>query len=155
MMELYEAGYVDLGSATGKFTYSFGSMVGSLDHILASPPAADLVSGVDIWNVNAYESIAFEHSRHNYNVTTSTATTHTAQATTTPSVGLDLLDQPTMAPPGATGHWTVTAHGVTATLDIVLALVLAGGGSSSYGSGVKWPSGSLGSCLPCARARCR
>ena len=27
------------------------------------------MTGVDIWNINADESVAFEYSRHNYNAT--------------------------------------------------------------------------------------
>ena len=64
-----DAGYVDQGSQTGKHSYSFGGMVGSLDHILASPAAAALVSGVDIWNINSGESVAMGYSRYNSNIT--------------------------------------------------------------------------------------
>jgi predicted extracellular nuclease len=64
------AGYVDLGSAkTNKSTYAFDGAVGSLDHIFISDESLDDVSGVDIWNINAYESIALEYSRYNYNAT--------------------------------------------------------------------------------------
>jgi 5'-nucleotidase len=64
---LTDAGYTDLGPATGEYTYNFSGMVGSLDHILASPAAAELVTGTDIWNINAYEPVANEYSRYNYN----------------------------------------------------------------------------------------
>ncbi len=64
-----DAGYTDLGPATGEHTYSFGGQVGSLDHVLASPAAAGIVTGADIWNINAYEPVANEYSRYNYNVT--------------------------------------------------------------------------------------
>ena len=67
MKVLFDAGYVDQGSKTGKYTYSFQGASGSLDHILASPAAEKLVSGADIWNINAGESIALEYSRYNYN----------------------------------------------------------------------------------------
>ena len=43
-------------------------MVGSLDHVLASPAAAGTVTGSDIWEINAHESVGLEYSRHNYNV---------------------------------------------------------------------------------------
>ena len=70
MMVFDDAGYTNIGQTlTDKSTYSFGSMVGSLDHILGSPAATEAVTGADIWNINAYESIAFEYSRYNYNVT--------------------------------------------------------------------------------------
>ncbi|WP_108495328.1 ExeM/NucH family extracellular endonuclease [Promicromonospora sp. AC04] len=64
---LADAGYVDLGAETGEYSYNFDGMVGSLDHELASPAAAELVTGVDIWNINAYEPVANEYSRYNYN----------------------------------------------------------------------------------------
>ncbi len=69
MQVLYAAGYVDQGSKTGKYTYSFDSQSGSLDHILASTAAEKIVSGADIWNINSGESIALEYSRFNYNAT--------------------------------------------------------------------------------------
>ena len=37
-------------------------MVGSLDHILASPSAAGKVTGTDIWNINSVESVALQYS---------------------------------------------------------------------------------------------
>ncbi len=62
------AGYADLETSTGKHSYLFGGMVGSLDHILASPSAHEVVTGTDIWNINSVESVAFEYSRYNNNV---------------------------------------------------------------------------------------
>jgi len=69
MRVLYEAGYVNQGAKTGKHSYLFAGQVGSLDHILASPEADAVVTGRDIWNINAVESIALEYSRFNYNIT--------------------------------------------------------------------------------------
>ncbi|MCQ6269435.1 ExeM/NucH family extracellular endonuclease [Pseudarthrobacter sp. R1] len=54
---------------TAKHSYLFGGMVGSLDHILASPAADATVTGADIWNINSVESVALEYSRYNNNVT--------------------------------------------------------------------------------------
>ncbi|WP_458779534.1 ExeM/NucH family extracellular endonuclease [Arthrobacter sp. D3-16] len=54
---------------TAKHSYLFGGMVGSLDHILASPAADAAVAGADIWNINSVESVALEYSRYNNNVT--------------------------------------------------------------------------------------
>ncbi|MDF2847699.1 MAG: ExeM/NucH family extracellular endonuclease [Oerskovia sp.] len=65
---LTDAGYVDLGPTTGKETYLFDGLVGSLDHVLASPGAATVVTDTDIWNINSVEPIANEYSRFNYNV---------------------------------------------------------------------------------------
>jgi predicted extracellular nuclease len=68
---LYGDGYDNLESTTDpeETTYSYDGLAGSLDHVLASPAAAEMVTGVDIWNINADESIAFEYSRYNYNAT--------------------------------------------------------------------------------------
>ncbi|WP_454041653.1 ExeM/NucH family extracellular endonuclease [Cellulosimicrobium sp. Marseille-Q8652] len=64
---LKDAGYVDLGETTGEQSYLFDGYVGSLDHVFASPAAADVVTGTDIWNINSVEPIANEYSRYNYN----------------------------------------------------------------------------------------
>ncbi|ALV47259.1 multifunctional nuclease/2',3'-cyclic-nucleotide 2'-phosphodiesterase/5'-nucleotidase/3'-nucleotidase [Arthrobacter alpinus] len=64
-----EAGYVDQDPKTGKHSYSFGGMVGSLDHVLASPAAENIITGADIWNINSAESIAMGYSRYKYNAT--------------------------------------------------------------------------------------
>jgi 5'-nucleotidase len=66
---IMDAGYVDQGSKTGQYSYSFSGQSGSLDHVYASPAANRKVTGVDIWNINSGESIAKEYSRHNYNAT--------------------------------------------------------------------------------------
>ena len=65
---LRDAGYTDLGSTeTDEYSYVFGGLSGSLDHVLASPAAAEAVTGVDIWNINAGESVGLEYSRYDYN----------------------------------------------------------------------------------------
>lgn len=70
LVVLADAGYVDLGQTlTDKETYQFAGLIGSLDHVFASPEAAGAVTGADVWNINAYESVAREYSRFNYNVT--------------------------------------------------------------------------------------
>ena len=69
MQVFAEAGYVNLGKGTGKHSYAFSGLVGSLDHVLASPAAAEDVTGTDIWNINSVEPLALEYSRYNYNVT--------------------------------------------------------------------------------------
>ncbi len=72
---LTAAGYVNQdekaknADGTAKHSYLFGGMVGSLDHILASPAANAVVTGADIWNINSVESVALEYSRYNNNVT--------------------------------------------------------------------------------------
>lgn len=71
MEKLYAAGYADLGSVLdpAEQTYSFNGLEGSLDHILASPAAKALVTGADVWQINAQEAIAYAYSRYNYNAT--------------------------------------------------------------------------------------
>jgi predicted extracellular nuclease len=68
---LYAAGYTDLQSAFngGETTYVFDGLSGSLDHVLATDLARKMVTGADVWQINAEESVAYEYSRFNYNVT--------------------------------------------------------------------------------------
>lgn len=69
------AGYVNQDDkarnpdGSAKHSYLFGGLVGSLDHILASPAANAVLTGADIWNINSVESVALEYSRYNNNVT--------------------------------------------------------------------------------------
>ncbi len=69
------AGYVNQdekaknADGSAKHSYLFGGLVGSLDHILASPAANAVVTGADIWNINSVESVALEYSRFNNNIT--------------------------------------------------------------------------------------
>ncbi|MFW6869291.1 ExeM/NucH family extracellular endonuclease [Nocardioides sp. CPCC 206347] len=53
----------------GDESYSFSGFSGSLDHVLANEAAEALVTGADIWEINANEAISFQYSRYNYNVT--------------------------------------------------------------------------------------
>ena len=64
---LYDAGWTNLETASGneEYSYSFSGQVGSLDHVLANDAALASTTGVDVWNINAPESIAFEYSRFN------------------------------------------------------------------------------------------
>ena len=65
-----DAGYVNVPrELTDSETYQFDGLVGSLDHVFASPAAFDQVTGADIWNINAFESVGREYSRYNNNVT--------------------------------------------------------------------------------------
>jgi len=64
------AGYTNLTSSDPvDTTYQFGGMAGSLDHVLASEDALVMVAGVDIWQINAEESVGFEYSRYNNHAT--------------------------------------------------------------------------------------
>lgn len=65
--KLRSFGFEPLETGTGKYSYSYDGQSGSLDHVLASPSARELVTGTDIWNINAVEALALEYSRYNYN----------------------------------------------------------------------------------------
>jgi 5'-nucleotidase len=68
---LEAAGYTSLESTFDleEESYNFDGQVGSLDHVLANAAALGDVEGVDIWEINANESVYYEYSRFNYNVT--------------------------------------------------------------------------------------
>ena len=70
MQVLYDAGFTQVDSDTAdEWSYSFSGLSGSLDHVLATDAALGMVTGADIWEINANESVAFQYSRYNYNVT--------------------------------------------------------------------------------------
>jgi predicted extracellular nuclease len=70
MQALYGAGFQAVESDDPEDdSYSFGGLSGSLDHVLANEAAATMVTGADVWEINADESIAFQYSRFNYNAT--------------------------------------------------------------------------------------
>jgi 5'-nucleotidase len=70
MQVLYQNGYVNQASDDPKDTsYEFDGMAGSLDHVLANSAAATMVTGRDVWQINAEESVGFEYRRYNYNAT--------------------------------------------------------------------------------------
>ncbi len=70
MQVLYQAGYVNQPSDDSRdMSYEFDGLAGSLDHVLASPAAAQWSPGRDVWQINAEESVGFEYSRYNYNAT--------------------------------------------------------------------------------------
>lgn len=68
---LYAQGYTDLGSKfdPSEQTYSFDGLEGSLDHVFANPAALAMVTGADVWQINAQEAVAYAYSRYNYNAT--------------------------------------------------------------------------------------
>lgn len=53
----------------GDESYSYNGLSGSLDHVLGNAAAMAMVTGADIWEINAHESVAFQYSRFNYNAT--------------------------------------------------------------------------------------
>lgn len=64
-----DGGYHDLHPANNEQTYSFGGLAGSLDHVFANEAAYEMVTGEDVWSINANESVYYEYSRFNSNVT--------------------------------------------------------------------------------------
>lgn len=78
MQVLYGKGYSQ-AEAAGKHSYSFDGQSGSLDHVLANAAAKELVTGADIWEVNANETVFNLYSRYNY-VGTNLYTTGTYSA---------------------------------------------------------------------------
>ncbi|MFL6002414.1 MAG: ExeM/NucH family extracellular endonuclease, partial [Nocardioides sp.] len=64
-----DGGYHDLHPANNEQTYSFGGLAGSLDHVFANEAAHAMVTGEDVWSINANESVYYEYSRYNSNVT--------------------------------------------------------------------------------------
>ncbi|GAB2979600.1 hypothetical protein GCM10027282_18100 [Frigoribacterium salinisoli] len=93
IQDLRDAGYATLDSTQGdEHSYVFDGLVGSLDHVLASPAAVEVVTGVDIWNVNSVEAIALEYSRFDQNVSALYAPDAFRASDHDPVlVGLDLL----------------------------------------------------------------
>ncbi len=68
LMVLADAGYTDAAPALdpGEYSYSYGGLSGSLDHVLLNAAARDRATGADIWQINAEESVALEYSRYGY-----------------------------------------------------------------------------------------
>ncbi|KQW43882.1 hypothetical protein ASC77_20990 [Nocardioides sp. Root1257] len=70
MQVLHDAGFTAIESDdAGEESYSFGGLSGSLDHVLGNAAAYAMVTGADIWDINAAESVGYQYSRYNYNVT--------------------------------------------------------------------------------------
>ena len=62
------AGYESLESTDDpdEESYSYAGTSGSLDHVFANAAAKAMVSGVDVWEINANESMYYQYSRFNY-----------------------------------------------------------------------------------------
>ena len=69
LQKFYEQGFVNLGETHDPegWSYSFGGMVGSLDHVIASPSAAERVTGATDWQINGPESVMAQYGRYNNN----------------------------------------------------------------------------------------
>ncbi|GAB3260926.1 ExeM/NucH family extracellular endonuclease [Nocardioides dilutus] len=68
---LEAAGYTNLGSTfdPSEKSYNFDGQMGSLDHVLVNAAALADVEDVDVWEINANESVYYEYSRFNTNIT--------------------------------------------------------------------------------------
>ncbi len=98
MQVLYDQGYEAIESdQADDETYSFSGLSGSMDHILGNEAAMAMVTGADVWDINASESPAYQYSRYNYNATLFfDATNPFAASDHNPEVvGLDLPDYST------------------------------------------------------------
>ncbi|AWB93228.1 ExeM/NucH family extracellular endonuclease [Aeromicrobium chenweiae] len=126
-----EAGYTNVpAKRTNKETYQFDGMVGSLDHVFASAAAYERVTGADIWNINAYEALAREYSRHNYNATDLyTADPYRASDHDPELVGF------TATPDAAGSTTTATAPAsIRAGKDLTVAVTVGGGTTRATGT---------------------
>ncbi|PZP14308.1 MAG: glutamate--cysteine ligase [Brachybacterium faecium] len=65
----YEAGYTNLGAEFDPegWSYSFGGMVGSLDHVIANASATARITGATDWSINGPESVMTQYSRYRNN----------------------------------------------------------------------------------------
>jgi 5'-nucleotidase len=138
MQVLYGAQYVDLND-TGKVSYVFDGESGSLDHAVASPSLAARVTGVDIWEINAHESFAFQYDGTPgfYAADPYRASDHNPII-----VGLDTAPACTTTVTGSrSGPLTVTS-GVTCLVDAAIAgpvTVRAGGSLRVTGGSIAGP----------------
>ncbi|PMC76955.1 ExeM/NucH family extracellular endonuclease, partial [Brachybacterium sp. UMB0905] len=65
----YDAGFTNMAEAhdADGWSYSFGGMVGSLDHVLANESAAARVTGATDWQINGAESVMTTYARYKNN----------------------------------------------------------------------------------------
>ena len=99
---LEAAGYTNLESSSkpDEETYNFDGQIGSLDHVLANGAALADVDAVDVWDINGYESVYYEYSRFNSNVTNLYAPNQFRSSDHSPElVGINTATVP-VTPPG-------------------------------------------------------
>ena len=70
-IDILEAGGFELidSDQAGEETYSYNGLSGSLDHVLGNAAAIDMVTGADIWEINANEAAPLVDSHYNHHVT--------------------------------------------------------------------------------------
>ncbi|MBB5830283.1 ExeM/NucH family extracellular endonuclease [Brachybacterium aquaticum] len=66
----YDQGFINVGETydAESWSYSYGGMVGSLDHVLANPSAAERLTGATDWQINGPESVMTQYARYQNNV---------------------------------------------------------------------------------------
>ncbi|QWW19450.1 ExeM/NucH family extracellular endonuclease [Schaalia sp. 19OD2882] len=99
---LLEAGFTHESAGTHT-SYAYSGRVGSLDHVFSNAAAHQLVRGTAVWAVNAEESVAFEYSRANANVTQllDTSVPWRSSDHNPEIIGLDLVREKQVTPPPA------------------------------------------------------
>jgi 5'-nucleotidase len=76
-----------------EWSYNFDGQAGSLDHVIGNDAATTLVTGVDIWESNANETVFRQYSRFNYNITDFYAANQFSASDHNPEVvGIELPD---------------------------------------------------------------
>ena len=132
MEYLYSQGYTDLGSTydTSHWSYTFDGLQGSIDHVLASPSAAKLVTGATVWQINAQESAAYAYSRYNYNVTQlfNAGDPFAASDHDPVIVGLN----PPVTPVAPVLSFTTPADGSTVSGSVPISVALSGANLQAY-----------------------
>jgi hypothetical protein len=117
MQVLYDNGYEAIESGTeGEETYVFGGLVGSLDHVLGNAAALEMVTGADVWDINADEPVGYEYGRFNANVTNLYAENPFRSSDHDPEiVGLDLPDAVATTVTGTAGE---VAYGTEGSVEV-------------------------------------
>ncbi|MEP9364686.1 ExeM/NucH family extracellular endonuclease [Nocardioides sp. CN2-186] len=134
---LYGDGYVDLQTQFngGETTYNFDGLAGSLDHVLANAAAEEMVTGTDVWQINAEESIAFEYSRYNYNATDFyEANPYRASDHDPEVVGLDLPALPVPKTASTTSVTAVPGVAIAKLTPVALIIQVKATGATPTGS---------------------
>ncbi len=129
---LKAAGYTNLESSSkpDEETYNFDGQIGSLDHVLANGPALADVNAVDIWDINGYESVYYEYSRFNTNITNLyTANPFRSSDHSPELVGINTgkVDPPVVVDTAVTGTAGAVVYGKAGSIAVKVAPATATG----------------------------
>jgi hypothetical protein len=135
---LEAAGYTSLDSTSDpeEESYSFDGMVGSLDHVLANRAALPTVAGVDVWDINAYESVYYEYARFNTNVTNLYAPNAFRSSDHNPEIVGIIAKAPAAADTTVTGTAGPIVYGKAGTVSVKVAPATATGTVTATEAGV-------------------